>query len=134
MNIKRFFSALGIGAIFVAVLSLTLLPGFVQASGHRYVVKGTEDWNWQIYAAVDAYWDDSYNLIPAMTSWAHWANGGFAVNCSNPYTEEYEDAMIVFSAIEATFTPSLGNSWSIHARAWCSPSQPIQYGGYWEYI
>jgi hypothetical protein len=131
---KKSLSALGIGLAFAAVLALTVLPGFVAAAGQRTVQYGTGDWNWNIYAKVDVSWDDSYNILTTQSSVSHGATGGLGVSCSINAHQEYLSSVIADSSIEAKFTPTLGNSWTIFAEAWCSPGQPAPYGGSWRYV
>ncbi|MCL2173135.1 MAG: hypothetical protein FWB84_05795 [Candidatus Bathyarchaeota archaeon] len=136
MNTKRICSALGVGLAFVAVLSLLVAPGFVEARSGNYKVDGGKgDWNWKIWSHVQAYWDDNRVLLPGSSSTSTEANGGTGVTYSYIGSEQTKNTAIIYQSITGKFTPTVGSSWTIKAYAWhSSPNDSFPFDGGWNYV
>ncbi|MDR2204155.1 MAG: hypothetical protein LBE76_07695 [Nitrososphaerota archaeon] len=134
MNIRKIGSALSVGLVLVTMLSLCVLPAFVEArSGYRHEKHEKGDWNWNIIAGAHAYWDDYYIVDTSSSSTYHSATGGVGISATTDYYEDLETSEVVFSAIEATFKPTGLSAFHAYAESWVRPAYfPQQWGGYAE--
>ncbi|MCL2173130.1 MAG: hypothetical protein FWB84_05770 [Candidatus Bathyarchaeota archaeon] len=136
MNLRKIFSALDVGLVFVAVLSLIVASGFVEArTGDCYVDTGKSDWNWTIRVWIHAVWDDNGVIIPELSDAGYEAHGGTGVSCALIGSEQVINTYIVYQSVTAKFTPAIGSPWTIKVFAWVSsPNNPQQYDFGWAYV